>query len=308
MGTEVEADDESKIHSGENDSNDIDSIKEKEAEVSVEKDNGNKESSSGPTQNAEKKGDTDEFSPKEISALKTEIEADDESKIQSNEDHPNDMASITEKEAGVSVEKDNVNKEISSGPTQDAEKKGDTDESSKKEMSTTKTEIKANDELKIQSEKDHSNDTVSITEKEDTNESNKKEMSTTKTEVEANDESKICSDEDYSNDIVSIKEKEDSSGQTQYTEKKGDTDESSKKQMSTTEIEVKADDELKICSDEVVIEQGVLHLVVVEGKELVNKDFIGKSDPYVKIIFNKQEFQSKKVRNDLAPKWNFSVY
>merc|ERR1711915_696688 len=188
-------------------------------------------------------------------------------------------------------------------------------------MSTTKTEIKANDELKIQSEKDHSNDTVSITEKEDTNESNKKEMSTTKTEVETNDKSKICSDEDYSNDIVSIKEKEatvsvekddvnkeDSSGQAQYTDKKGDTDESSKKQMSTTKIEVKADDELKICSDEVVIEQGVLHLVVVEGKELVNKDFIGKSDPYVKIIFNKQEFQSKKVRNDLAPKWNFSVY
>merc|ERR1711976_354353 len=36
-------------------------------------------------------------------------------------------------------------------------------------------------------------------------------------------------------------------------------------------------------------------------------DFIGKSDPYVKIIFNKQEFQSKKVRNNLEPKWNFSV-
>merc|ERR1711915_21868 len=344
--TEVEADDESKIHCGENDSNEIDSIKEKEAEVSVEKDNGNKESSLGPTQNAEKKGDTDEFSPKEMSALKTEIEADDESKIQSDEDHSNDMASIKEKEAGVSVEKDNVNKEISSGPTQNSEKKGDTDESSKKEMSTTKTEIKANDELKIQSENDHSNDTVSITEKEagvsvekdnvnneissvttqnsekkeDTNESNKKEMSTTKTEVDANDESKIYSDEDHSNDIVSIKEKEvrvsvekddvnkeDSSGQTQYTEKKGDTDESSKKEMSTTKTEVEADDELKICSDEVVIEQGVLHLVVVEGKELVNKDFIGKSDPYVKIIFNKQEFQSKKVRNDLAPKWNFSV-
>merc|ERR1711915_756590 len=262
---EVEADDESKIHSGENDSNEIESIKEKEAEISVEKDNGNKESSSGPTQNAEKKGDTDEFSPKEMSALKTEIKGDDESKIQSNEDHSNDMASIKEKEAGVSVEKDDVNKEISSGPTQNAEKKGDTNEPSKKEMSTTKTEIKANDELKIQSEKDHSNDTVSITEKEagvsvekdnvnneissvttqnsekkeDTNESNKKEMSTTKTEVEANDESKIYSDEDHSNDMVSIKEKEarvsvekddvnkeDSSGQTQYTEKKEDTDES----------------------------------------------------------------------------------
>merc|ERR1712228_632291 len=207
-------------HSGENDSNEIESIKEKEAEISVEKDNGNKESSSGPTQNAEKKGDTDEFSLKEMSALKTEIKADDESKIQSNEDHSNDMASIKEKEAGVSVEKDNVNKEISSGPTQNAEKKGDTDESSNKEMSTTKTEIKANDELKIQSEKDHSNDTVSITEneagisvekddvnnetssvttqnsekKEDTNESNKKEMSTTKTEVKANVDSKICSD------------------------------------------------------------------------------------------------------------------
>merc|ERR1711915_870968 len=122
-------------------------------------------------------------------------------------------------------------------------------------------------------------------------------------------------------DTVSITEKEAgisvekdnvnneiSSVTTQNSEKKEDTNESNKKEMSTTKIEVKTDDELKICSDEVVIEQGVLHLVVVEGKELVNKDFIGKSDPYVKIIFNKQEFQSKKVRNDLAPKWNFSVY
>merc|ERR1711981_1392089 len=50
-----------------------------------------------------------------------------------------------------------------------------------------------------------------------------------------------------------------------------------------------------------------LKIIVFEACELVNKDMIGKSDPFVKIKFNGQEFKSKKVRNSLNPEWNFSA-
>merc|ERR1711981_150812 len=50
-----------------------------------------------------------------------------------------------------------------------------------------------------------------------------------------------------------------------------------------------------------------LKIIVFEACELVNKDMIGKSDPFVKIEFNGQEFKSKKVRNSLNPEWNFSA-
>merc|ERR1712054_313239 len=137
--TKVEADEESKIPSEEDDSNDIVSIKEKVAGVSIEKDNVSKEIGSDQSQNVEKKGNADESNKKEMSTTKTKVEADDESEIHSDEDHSNAMVSIKEKEVGVSVEKDDANEEVGSGQTKTAEKKGDTDESNKKEMSTTKT-------------------------------------------------------------------------------------------------------------------------------------------------------------------------
>merc|ERR1711874_506192 len=40
---------------------------------------------------------------------------------------------------------------------------------------------------------------------------------------------------------------------------------------------------------------------------LVNKDIIGKSDPFLKIKFRDQELKSQKVRNSLEPEWNFSA-
>merc|ERR1712106_707828 len=52
---------------------------------------------------------------------------------------------------------------------------------------------------------------------------------------------------------------------------------------------------------------GVLEITVQKASELVNKDMIGKSDPYVKIKFKDQEFKSRKVRNTLEPEWNFSA-
>merc|ERR1711892_1392178 len=52
---------------------------------------------------------------------------------------------------------------------------------------------------------------------------------------------------------------------------------------------------------------GVLEITVQKASELVNKDMIGKSDPYVKIKFKDQEFKSRKVRNTLEPEWTFSA-
>merc|ERR1711872_831357 len=143
----------------EDNSNYMVSIKEKEAGDPVEKDNINEEITSGPTQNAEEKEEIDEPSQNEVSTTKTKVEADDESKIHSDEDHSNDMVSIKEKEVGVSVEKDDANEEIGSGQTKTAEKKGDTDESYKNETSVHKS-------IDNQTKEDNSNDMVSIKEKE----------------------------------------------------------------------------------------------------------------------------------------------
>merc|ERR1711975_156873 len=215
----------------EDNSNDMMGIKEKEAGDPVEKDNINEEITSGPTQNAEEKEEIDESSQKEMSTTKTKVEADEESKIPSEEDDSNDIVSIKEKVAGVSIEKDNVSKEIGSDQSQNVEKKGNANESNKKEMSTTKTEVEADDRSKIPSDEDHLNDMVSIKEK----------------EVE-----KDCANEEIGSDP------------TQNAEKKDDTDKSSKEKMSLPQTELEADEESKICSDEDVIEPGVLHLVVVE--------------------------------------------
>jgi len=43
----------------------------------------------------------------------------------------------------------------------------------------------------------------------------------------------------------------------------------------------------------------------VEATDLVNKDMVGKSDPYVIVKFQDQEFRSPTVKNSLSPKWNF---
>merc|ERR1711915_136439 len=59
--------------------------------------------------------------------------------------------------------------------------------------------------------------------------------------------------------------------------------------------------------NDINIADGVLNVEIIEASKLVNKDMIGKSDPYVKLKFKKDEFISKKVRNSLEPKWNFSV-
>merc|ERR1712050_630461 len=59
--------------------------------------------------------------------------------------------------------------------------------------------------------------------------------------------------------------------------------------------------------DDFTIKPGILKVIVFKGSELVNKDIIGKSDPFLKIKFREQEIKSPKVRNSLEPEWNFSA-
>merc|ERR1711892_1262000 len=76
------------------------------------------------------------------------------------------------------------------------------------------------------------------------------------------------------------------------------------------ETEAVSSKQEEICSpasEDILIRPGLLKIIVFEASELVNKDMIGKSDPFVKIKFNGQEFKSQKVRNSLNPEWNFST-
>lgn len=51
---------------------------------------------------------------------------------------------------------------------------------------------------------------------------------------------------------------------------------------------------------------GILHIVIHKGSELENKDYIGKSDPYVTAVYNQQKFKSNTIGNTLEPEWNYS--
>merc|ERR1712013_480399 len=80
-------------------------------------------------------------------------------------------------------------------------------------------------------------------------------------------------------------------------------DDSSEKNMSSSKDENCGTPD----SDNFVIKPGTLNLTVFKASDLINKDMIGKSDPFVKIRFKGQEFKSKKKRNNLNPEWNFST-
>merc|ERR1712002_726028 len=75
------------------------------------------------------------------------------------------------------------------------------------------------------------------------------------------------------------------------------------KDNSSSAIEKQTDD--AATSDQKDESSGVLQVTVVEATDLVNKDMVGKSDPYVIVKFQDQEFRSPTVKNSLSPKWNF---
>merc|ERR1711874_919792 len=74
-------------------------------------------------------------------------------------------------------------------------------------------------------------------------------------------------------------------------------------------VETEQDEDIleDIESEGPIIKPGLLKVIVFKGSELVNKDMIGKSDPFLKIKFRDQELKSHKVRNSLEPEWNFSA-
>merc|ERR1712032_362776 len=53
------------------------------------------------------------------------------------------------------------------------------------------------------------------------------------------------------------------------------------------------------------IKPGVLTVHVIEASNLKNKDIMGKSDPYVEILFEETKVKSRTVTNSLSPQWNF---
>merc|ERR1712130_821497 len=57
--------------------------------------------------------------------------------------------------------------------------------------------------------------------------------------------------------------------------------------------------------EEEEVEPGVLTVHVIEASNLLNKDIMGKSDPYVEISFEETKVKSSTVWNSLLPQWNF---
>merc|ERR1712130_883068 len=57
--------------------------------------------------------------------------------------------------------------------------------------------------------------------------------------------------------------------------------------------------------EEEEVEPGVLTVHVIEASNLLNKDIMGKSDPYVEISFEETKVKSSTVNNSLSPQWNF---
>merc|ERR1712212_52056 len=57
--------------------------------------------------------------------------------------------------------------------------------------------------------------------------------------------------------------------------------------------------------EEEEVKPGVLTVHVIEASNLLNKDILGKSDPYVEISFEETKVKSSTVTNSLSPQWNF---
>eukprot|EP00092_Neocalanus_flemingeri_P016852 GFUD01018229.1.p1 GENE.GFUD01018229.1~~GFUD01018229.1.p1 ORF type:complete len:2467 (-),score=607.35 GFUD01018229.1:626-7075(-) len=55
------------------------------------------------------------------------------------------------------------------------------------------------------------------------------------------------------------------------------------------------------------IPAGNVHLEIIEAKNLIKADMIGKSDPYAVVTYGDDKLKSKTIKNNQNPKWNFEV-
>merc|ERR1711892_186909 len=106
-------------------------------------------------------------------------------------------------------------------------------------------------------------------------------------------------DKDASTEKVTEKESLDKKDEKDTDEK--DTDDIVQPKESENDVDNDSEEE------DLMIKPGFLKVIIFKAADLVNKDMIGKSDPFLKIKFRDQELKSRKVRNSLEPEWNFSA-
>ena len=52
---------------------------------------------------------------------------------------------------------------------------------------------------------------------------------------------------------------------------------------------------------------GLIHLNIVQAKDLIKADMIGKSDPYAVVTYGDEQIKTNTVKNNLNPQWNFEA-
>eukprot|EP00092_Neocalanus_flemingeri_P025254 GFUD01027386.1.p1 GENE.GFUD01027386.1~~GFUD01027386.1.p1 ORF type:complete len:4003 (+),score=946.67 GFUD01027386.1:1015-12009(+) len=55
------------------------------------------------------------------------------------------------------------------------------------------------------------------------------------------------------------------------------------------------------------LQPGNLHLDLIQAKDLIKADMIGKSDPYAVVSFDDEKLKTKTIKNNQNPEWNFDV-
>merc|ERR1712106_321946 len=103
-------------------------------------------------------------------------------------------------------------------------------------------------------------------------------------------------DKDASTEKVTEKESLDKKDEKD-TDEKDDLVKESENNVDNSTKAVDDDSE----EEDLMIKPGFLKVIVFKASELVNKDMIGKSDPFLKMKFRDQELKSRKVRNTLEP-------
>merc|ERR1719208_464183 len=52
---------------------------------------------------------------------------------------------------------------------------------------------------------------------------------------------------------------------------------------------------------------GLIHLNIVQAKDLIKADIIGKSDPYAVLTYGDEQIKTNTIKNNLNPEWNFKA-